>query len=146
MALTKRRAQSVQGVVNDRRVLDCSFCTITNKLQDSVLVQNDEFVAIYDKYPVNPGHTLLIPKRHVASIFELTPEEWLSLHRLLAAAKAELDVRYQPSGFNIGINWGATAGQTIPHLHVHLIPRFAGDVPNARGGIRNFKPPLVPYQ
>lgn len=146
MGLTTRGAQLVHDVVNERQVPDCSFCAIANEEQDAVVVENDGVFAIYDKYPVNPGHTLLIPKRHVLNVFELTPEEWLSLHRLLAVAKAELDVRYQPSGFNIGINWGVTAGQTVPHLHVHLIPRFEGDVPNPRGGIRNFKPPVVPYQ
>ena len=133
------------GRATEERTRGCPFCSIVAETHNGIVVENNDFVAIFDKFPVNPGHTLLLPRRHVTTVFELLPEEWLSLHHLLAAARDTLDAKYRPDGFNIGINCGATAGQTIPHLHVHLIPRFKGDVPNPQGGIRNFKPPSVPY-
>jgi diadenosine tetraphosphate (Ap4A) HIT family hydrolase len=93
-------------------------------------------VVIRDLYPVSPGHTLIIPRRHVGSFFELTADERGSLLGLLEAAKRELDVMRRPDGYNIGINDGPAAGQTVPHLHIHLIPRYQGDQPDPRGGVR----------
>jgi diadenosine tetraphosphate (Ap4A) HIT family hydrolase len=82
---------------------------------------------IRDGFPVSPGHTLLIPRRHVASFFDLSAAERASLMTLLDWAKAEIEREHRPAGFNIGINDGPAAGQTVSHLHVHLIPRYLGD-------------------
>jgi len=88
----------------------------------------------------------LMPKRHGADLFDLTPAEELDFWELLRRAKAYLDVsmgKHKPEGYNLGINYGEAAGQTIRHLHIHLIPRYKGDIENPRGGIRNFMPNLV---
>lgn len=100
---------------------------------------------MWDAFPVSAGHALLIPMRHVATWFDATPEEQHSLIRALDVAKAEIDQRYRPDGYNIGINAGAAAGQTIFHLHVHLMPRYARDVPDPRGGVRHVIPDKANY-
>jgi len=100
---------------------------------------------IRDGFPISPGHTLILPKRHVGSFFELTPEERADLLELLDAAKADLDREFSPHGYNIGINDGAAAGQTIGHVHIHLIPRFDGDRPDPRGGVRWIFPEKADY-
>jgi len=94
-----------------------------------------------DNYPVTTGHTLIIPIRHIASFQEMSKEEWTAVHELAVLLTAELQ-KNDPSieGFNLGINDGETAGQTIPHAHIHLIPRRRGDVENPRGGIRHVIP------
>jgi diadenosine tetraphosphate (Ap4A) HIT family hydrolase len=91
---------------------------------------------IRDRFPVSPGHSLIIPKRHVASLFELTAEEFNALHELLHLTHSQLDAQYQPDGYNIGVNVGEAAGQTVFHLHVHVIPRYVGDCADPRGGVR----------
>lgn len=132
---------------HQRATLDdhCEFCRLVVKQDREVIAQNHAFIAVFDKYPVNPGHTLLIATRHISTPFELTAKEAGQLISIINDAKTVLDERYQPAGYNIGINAGIAAGQTVDHLHVHLIPRYDGDVPKPRGGIRNFKPPLVHY-
>ena len=102
-------------------------------------------LVIRDAFPVSPGHTLVIPCRHIGSFFELTDAERACMVELLAKAKAELDLSFQPDGFNIGINDGAAAGQTVPHLHLHLIPRYRGDAPDPRGGVRWVLPAKAKY-
>jgi diadenosine tetraphosphate (Ap4A) HIT family hydrolase len=94
---------------------------------------------------VSPGHTLLIPKRHTGSFFDLSEQERSGLLALLDRAKLVLDEEFQPQGYNIGVNDGAAAGQTVPHLHVHLIPRFDGDLPDPRGGVRWVLPDKAKY-
>jgi diadenosine tetraphosphate (Ap4A) HIT family hydrolase len=113
--------------------------------KEKVIDENDLAVAFYDAYPVNEGHVLIIPKRHVETYFDATQDEKNAISLLLARAKEKLDERFHPDGYNIGVNVGAAAGQTIFHLHVHLIPRYAGDVPDPRGGVRKIKKSLVPY-
>src|SRR5690606_40384292 len=98
-----------------------------------------------DGYPVSPGHMLVIPKRHVASFFETTAEERSEAFSLLDWCRGELIARHGPGGFNIGINDGIAAGQTVMHLHIHLIPRYAGDKPNPRGGVRWIFPERADY-
>jgi diadenosine tetraphosphate (Ap4A) HIT family hydrolase len=100
---------------------------------------------VRDGFPISPGHTLIIPRRHIGSFFELTGGERTSLLVLLDQAKEDLDGKFQPDGFNIGINDGAAAGQTVPHLHIHLIPRFLGDRPDPRGGVRWIIPEKADY-
>jgi len=120
----------------------CAFCTL---LPDRVIDGNATAITIRDGYPVSPGHTLLIPKRHTASFFDLSQQERADLLGLLDRAKLALDREFQPQGYNIGINDGTAAGQTVPHLHVHLIPRFVGDVPDPRGGVRWVIPDKAKY-
>ena len=110
---------------------DCPFCN-----PDDILLENDLAFAKYDLYPVSPGHVLVVPKRHTASWFDLTPAEQTAMFALANQAKKLLDERYAPAGYNLGINCGEAAGQTIMHVHLHIIPRYIGDVPNPRGGIR----------
>ena len=120
----------------------CAFCTLS---PDRVIDENASTIAIRDGYPVSPGHTLLIPRRHTGSFFDLSEHERGDLLSLLDRAKLILDKELQPQGYNIGINDGAAAGQTVPHLHVHLIPRFEGDLPDPRGGVRWVIPNKAKY-
>lgn len=107
--------------------------------------ENEHAFWIRDGFPVSQGHSLVIPKRHIASFFETTDVERSSLMELLAAAKTAAEAELQPDGYNIGINDGAAAGQTVPHLHIHLIPRFDGDMPDPRGGVRWVIPAKADY-
>jgi diadenosine tetraphosphate (Ap4A) HIT family hydrolase len=108
-------------------------------------MKNDYAMAVYDGYPVTKGHMLIIPKRHIVSLFEASIEEQMSLLDLLAKAHAQLLEEENPDGFNIGINDGAAAGQTVMHLHIHLIPRYSGDTDDPRGGVRWIMPEKAPY-
>jgi diadenosine tetraphosphate (Ap4A) HIT family hydrolase len=107
--------------------------------------QNSLTFTIRDTLPVSPGHTLIIPKRHIASFFEATKDEEAALLDALRQAKAGLDKELSPDCFNIGINDGLAAGQTILHLHIHVIPRYKGDMPDPRGGIRWIFPDKAAY-
>ncbi|MCR4427519.1 MAG: HIT family protein [Firmicutes bacterium] len=113
----------------------CVFCSL-----DKVELQNDSAFAVFDRYPVSPGHMLVIPKRHVQSFFETTPQEKAALLQLLEDCRRLLIEKHNPDGFNIGVNDGKAAGQTVMHLHVHLIPRYAGDMSDPRGGVRGVIP------
>lgn len=115
--------------------MSCVFCELTSNV-----FENDYAFAIYDKFPVNKGHLLIIPKRHTADYFDLTKVERDAIDCLLFEGKAMLEGQYQPDGFNIGINCGEQAGQTIFHVHVHLIPRYFGDMNDPRGGVRGVIP------
>lgn len=121
---------------------DCPFCQPDPK----IIFYEDELVTgLWDQFPISPGHALLIPKRHVETWFEASPEEQQALTQALAHAKAIIEMQHQPDGHNIGINSGKASGQTISHLHVHLIPRYEGDVPDPRGGIRHVIPTKAKY-
>lgn len=120
----------------------CPFCALP---QDRIVGHNQHAVWIRDGYPVSPGHSLVIPRRHVGSFFEVSSHERMALLELLDEAKAKAVVEFQPDGFNMGINDGAAAGQTVPHLHIHLIPRFRGDLPDPRGGVRWVLPEKADY-
>lgn len=119
----------------------CVFC---GDFAGRILFENYYFYAIYDAYPVNLGHLLLITKRHVPDMFGLTVVEFAVLPEMVSAAKKLLDREYQAGGYNLGANCGVVAGQEIMHFHLHVIPRYVGDVAEPRGGIRNLKEPLVP--
>ena len=125
-----------------RLLSECIFCNIP---KDEIIAENELALAFFDRYPVNEGHTLIVPKRHVETYFDATLDEKDAITRLLIKVKEKLDSEYHPDGYNIGVNIGASAGQTIFHLHVHMIPRYRGDVPDPRGGIRRSKKSLVPY-
>jgi diadenosine tetraphosphate (Ap4A) HIT family hydrolase len=121
---------------------NCFFC----QLDDNQIISQDDLVmTIRDNFPVSQGHTLIIPKRHIVSFFEATEAEQMALLRALQAAKKYLNQQYAPDGYNIGINDGVAAGQTVMHLHIHLIPRYQGDCPNPRGGIRWIFPEKAVY-
>lgn len=120
----------------------CPFCSMT---ADRVVAQNVHAFMVLDGFPVSPGHTLIIPRRHVLSFFGITADERHAMLALLDQAKAALDHDLHPAGYNIGINDGTAAGQTIPHLHIHLIPRFPGDRADPRGGVRWILPDKADY-
>ena len=122
--------------------MSCIFCE--HYIMKNYILENELAFAIYDKYPVSKGHVLVIPKRHYASYFDATPEELTAINELIIQIKEILD-ELKPDGYNIGINVGEAAGQTVFHLHIHVIHRYSGDVDNPRGGIRKFKKPLVEY-
>ena len=118
--------------------IDCIFCSIP---RDRIISENDLTFAIRDNYPVTTLHSLIIPKRHVADYFSLTKDELLSCDALLKEVKSSIKVEDESvKAFNVGINSGEAAGQTIFHCHIHLIPRRVGDVENPRGGIRHLIP------
>src|SRR4051812_16361910 len=102
----------------------CLFCALPS---DRLTIANDLAIAVRDGYPVSPGHTLIIPKRHVTTFFKTTTEERLAMLELIDKTKIALDGEYHPAGYNLGLNDGVAAGQTIMHVHIHLIPRYAGD-------------------
>ena len=120
----------------------CPFCTLPRA---RIIDSSPYGLVIRDGYPISPGHTLIIPKRHIGSFFELEPDEQTDLLRLLRRAKAAVENEFKPQGYNIGINDGPTAGQTIPHLHIHLIPRYQGDRADPRGGVRWIIPEKADY-
>jgi diadenosine tetraphosphate (Ap4A) HIT family hydrolase len=125
-----------------RNLLTCAFCGLA---KTRIVLDSSTGFVIRDAFPVSPGHSLIIPKRHVGSLFELEVNEQLELLMLLSDAKSALDVELQPKGYNVGINDGPAAGQTVPHLHIHLIPRFTGDLPDPRGGVRWIFPDKARY-
>lgn len=120
----------------------CPFCPPP---AERIVASNALAVAIRDGYPVSPGHTLVIPKRHVASLADVTTDEAKALWPLLAEVRARVDAELKPAGYNVGVNDGRAAGQTVMHLHVHLIPRFDGDRPDPRGGVRWVIPEKADY-
>jgi diadenosine tetraphosphate (Ap4A) HIT family hydrolase len=122
----------------DARRGSCLFCSMPS---DRIVIENDLSYAVYDKYPVTKQHFLIIPKRHVADYFGLSPEELLACDALLRQLRSQIeDEDSTVEGFNIGMNIGEVAGQTVFHCHIHLIPRRRGDVPDPRGGVRNLIP------
>lgn len=123
---------------------DCIFCE-RKKDSKKVVLENELAFATYDEFPVNPGHMLFMTKRHIKTFFETTPEEKMAIFQLMEQAKVILDEKYHPDGYNIGMNCHEAAGQSVPHVHVHLIPRYIGDVENPRGGIRGVIPTKQNY-
>ena len=121
---------------------DCPFCSLP---KDRIVSASDYTVTIRDGFPVSEGHTLIIPKRHVQSFFELQAIEKTAILQALDEAKEALDRELNPDGYNIGINDGEAAGQTVMHLHVHLIPRYEGDTEDPRGGVRHVFPGKAKY-
>ena len=122
--------------------LNCPFCNLP---PERVLRASELCLAFKDAYPVSPGHTLIVPKRHVASFFQITGEERSELFSLLESCRNDLVARHKPAGFNIGINDGSAAGQTVMHVHIHLIPRYSGDKADPRGGVRWIFPEKADY-
>lgn len=120
----------------------CAFCTLPSS---RIVLANEFAVVVRDAYPVSPGHTLVLSRRHVGSFFALEPSERAAVLDLLDEARRTLDEEFHPEGYNIGINDGSAAGQTVSHLHVHLIPRYQGDQADPRGGVRWIFPEHADY-
>lgn len=122
---------------NRNTAADCPFCQLAPA---QIVLANDLCVAFFDRSPVNPGHLLIIPKAHRRDWFAMTDVERQAMAALLEEGKALLAARFQPDGYNIGLNCGAAAGQTVFHCHCHLIPRYVGDMSDPRGGVRGVIP------
>jgi diadenosine tetraphosphate (Ap4A) HIT family hydrolase len=121
----------------------CPFCQRL-ALRD-LLAENEHAVAFKDAFPVSDGHSLIVPRRHVSNLFDLSEVERAAVWSLLPVLKQRLDARHAPAGYNVGVNIGEAAGQTVGHAHVHLIPRFPGDVSDPRGGVRWVIPERAAY-
>lgn len=122
---------------------DCPFCN--PDVDRELIVESATAYAIYDKFPVNDGHTLIIPKRHCSDYFELTFKEQSACIFMLNKVKGIISDKYKPDGYNIGINIGEQAGQTVHHVHIHLIPRYKADVEDPKGGVRGVIPNKQKY-
>lgn len=120
---------------------DCPFCDINRE----IILESDLCLAFYDQYPVNKGHTLVIPKRHVKDYFELSQEEVYDVWQMVGKVQEFLEIEYNPNGYNIGFNVGRDAGQTIDHVHIHVIPRYKGDMEDPTGGVRHVIPEKGKY-
>ena len=118
----------------------CLFCDFKNTERHKIILENKKFYARWDNFPVGKGHAEVVPKKHIESFFQLTKEEISQMFEFVRAVKKIIDKKFKPDAYNIGINDGEEAGRTIHHLHVHVIPRYKGDVKNPRGGVRNIIP------
>jgi diadenosine tetraphosphate (Ap4A) HIT family hydrolase len=114
----------------------CIFC----EPKREILAQNTHAIAVFDSFPVSPGHALILPRRHVVTIWDLEPEEYSDCFTLVRHARSAIEARFSPDGFNVGANCGEAAGQSVWHAHIHVIPRYKGDNPNPRGGVRHVIP------
>ena len=119
---------------------NCPFC-----MASEAVLRNDLAFAIYDRAPVAPGHMLIIPRRHVADWFDTTPQEQSAMLALLELSRTLLRRERRPDGFNFGVNCGEAAGQSIFHVHMHLIPRYRGDMGDPLGGVRGVIPARQKY-
>ena len=116
----------------------CPFCNVSNERE--IIAESVSAFAIYDKYPVSPGHALVIPNQHIGDYFELSVVEQIDCWELVNKVKGIISGRFNPDGYNIGINVGHSAGQTVPHVHIHIIPRYKGDLERPEGGVRGVIP------
>lgn len=113
--------------------MPCPFCAIA---VDRILTESRSAIAFFDAFPLTEGHALVAPRKHVSSIYELVPHEQSELWEIVTKVRALLIERFEVDSFNVGVNDGPAAGQTMAHAHVHVIPRRPGDVPDPRGGVR----------
>lgn len=120
----------------------CPFCALS---RERIVISNETAIVIRDAVPVSPGRTLIIPNGHVATFFETTAEERLAMFELMDNVKCELDTNFRSAAYNIGINDGPPTGPTVSHLHIDLIPRYAGDDADPRGGVRRTFPKKANY-
>ncbi len=118
----------------------CRFCS-----PRGVTRRNELAYCARDRYPVSPGHSLVIPFRHCADFFDLTPEEMSACMELLVQERMAVDDEFKPDGFNVGVNVNKAAGRSIFHAHIHLIPRYAGDSSHPQGGVRQVIPEKADY-
>jgi diadenosine tetraphosphate (Ap4A) HIT family hydrolase len=111
----------------------CIFCNLRD---ERIIYECNHTIAFIDTYPASPGHTLVVPKRHIPTYFDASEDEILAIGKAVQICKELLDNEFNPDAYNIGINNGEAAGQSIKHLHVHIIPRYKGDVEDPKGGVR----------
>ncbi len=121
----------------------CLFC---HPKPHEIIKETEHALLITDSYPVSPGHCLVIPKRHIQTFFESSAEENMEFHQLIQHAKKWVEENHKPDAYNIGCNNGVAAGQSVFHLHIHIIPRYIGDVENPKGGVRWVIPQNASYQ
>jgi len=122
----------------------CLFCDKIQK-KEEIIYENDSVVAFYDGFPVSKGHILIVTKRHIQTYFDANLTEKADIDHAIMALKSQLDEKFHPEGYNIGINNGIASGQSVLHLHVHLIPRYIGDTKNPKGGVRGVIPGKQSY-
>ena len=115
---------------------ECIFC----RPQREILCENARAIAVFDSFPVSPGHALILPRRHVVTVWDLSDEEYSACYALVRELRPILEQRFRPDGFNVGVNCGEAAGQSVWHAHIHVIPRFKGDTPFPKGGVRHVIP------
>jgi len=118
-------------------MMSCLFCEVP---ESEIIIDHDLCFARWDKFPVSPGHLLVIPRRHYASVFDATDEEFAAMWEVIGQVKQLIDKEYKPDGYNIGVNVGQAGGQSVFHMHMHIIPRYKGDVENPKGGVRGVIP------
>ena len=123
-------------------ITDCPFCEVSDS---EIVLDNELCFARWDKFPVSDGHALIIPFRHFSNYFDAPQHEKNAIWSLVEDVKHEIRQEHSPDGYNIGVNIGRAAGQTIPHLHVHIIPRYEGDMDDPKGGIRGVIPKKQKY-
>lgn len=126
--------------MTNKTIDDCLFCDKDNPEKHRIILENDLFYSRWDNFPVSKGHVEIVPKRHTDSFFKLTEKELFQMYDLLCRTKDVIAEMHNPDAYNIGVNDGEAAGRTVHHLHVHIIPRYFGDVENPRGGVRNIIP------
>lgn len=122
---------------------DCKYCDPEYQSSDRIVLENEYWIGNFDNHPVSPGHMKLICRQHRSLFEELSEKEVVAFQKILRKAKALIRKKHTPDGWNIGINEGAAAGQTVFHLHIHLIPRYTGDVENPAGGVRTILPDIA---
>lgn len=120
---------------------DCPFCR-----EPRTIIANQLAFVRYDRFPVSPGHCLVMPHRHIADYFDATAAEKAAIWELVDRMKIQLDAEFKPDGYNVGVNVGTAAGQSVQHIHIHVIPRYRGDMDNPRGGVRGVIPDKQKYQ
>lgn len=130
--------------VGANAVADCLFCRTNDPSVNTIILESASFYVRLDNFPATRGHVEVVPRRHVESFFELTSTEMAEACALMNDVQEKLSLQYRPDGFTIGINEGRAAGRTVDHLHIHLIPRYLGDVHDPRGGIRQVVPNCNP--
>ena len=117
--------------------MSCLFCEVP---ESEIIISHELCFARRDKFPVSPGHTLVIPRRHYESVFEATAEEFTAMWEVIGQVKELIENEFQPDGYNVGVNVGKAGGQSVFHVHMHIIPRYEGDVENPLGGVRGVLP------
>ncbi|MEU9557819.1 HIT family protein [Streptomyces fumanus] len=142
LTIDRRRVTAVDS--RSRPGASCIFCAFEEPDVNRVMDENKTCYIRYDNFPATQGHVEIVPKRHIESFFELTPEEVQDAYALMLVARERITQQYHPDGFTIGVNEGRAAGRTVDHLHIHVIPRRYGDVEDPRGGIRRAVPNCDP--
>jgi diadenosine tetraphosphate (Ap4A) HIT family hydrolase len=128
---------------SDRASAGCPFCRLLH--EQPLIVSTATVAAFPDAFPLTTGHTLVVPRRHVSSFWDLTGAEVNEVMEMAFQLRTMINDRFSPDGYNLGVNIGPTAGQTVAHAHLHVIPRYAGDSPDPRGGVRWILPERAPY-